>query len=60
MTKLKGARKAQLLDKIEDAMWGVLDEGSYLAYGDLTWDLVSHLATTALTAVESELNKDNN
>ena len=29
MAKLEGARKAQLLDKIEDAMWDVLDEGSF-------------------------------
>jgi len=59
MTKLEGASKAQLLDKIEDAMWDVLDEGSF-GFGVSAGDLVAHLATVALNAVESELNKGTN
>ena len=54
--ELEGARKAQLLDKIEDAMWDVLDEGSF-GRGVSAGDLVTHLATVALNAVESELKK---
>lgn len=56
MTKLEGASKAQLLDKIEDAMRDVLDEGSF-GVGVSDGGLVAHLATVALNAAESELTK---
>ena len=59
MTKLEGAHRAQLLDKVEDAMWDVLDEGSF-GWGVSAEDLVTHLATVALNAVENELNKGTN
>ena len=56
MTKLEGARRAQLLDKIEDALWGELDEGSF-GWGVRADELVSYLATAALNAVENEQKK---
>ena len=57
MTKLAGADKAQLLDEIEDAMWGVLvDEGSF-GWGVRADVLVSQLATVALNTVENAQKK---
>jgi hypothetical protein len=41
-----------LLDKIEDAMWGALDEGSF-SWGINAGDLVEHLAVLALGAVKT-------
>lgn len=50
--------KAELLDKMEDAMWGALDEGSF-AWGVEAGDLVAHLAVLALDAVEAhQLNEE--
>ena len=54
MTKLSGANKAQLLDKMEDAMWEAVDEGTF-SYGCNVDDLMAHLAVLSLKAAETHL-----
>ena len=46
------AEDKHLLDKMEDAMWGALDEGSF-SWGTNAGDLVEHLAVIALVAVKT-------
>ena len=46
------AKDKHLLDKMEDAMWGALDEGSF-SWGTDAGDLVEHLAVIALGAVKT-------
>ena len=47
---------SDLLDKVEDAMWDALDEGSF-GWGVEAGDLVAQLAVLALKAVEDHQNE---
>ena len=54
MAKLSGANRTQLLDKMEDAMWEAVDEGTF-SWGCNVDELMSHLAVLSLKAVETHL-----